>query len=79
MMFTINQWLLTLFVVLSPTISIYAVIEPFVIGKMRFLYSISAQTDQAERDIMNHTSRVNQTTKSRGLTHRAPGARSNPG
>jgi len=37
-----------------------------------------SQTEQAERDVMNHTSRVNQATTFLRLTHRTPGIRSHP-
>ena len=65
-------------------------IEPFEIGKiecavcsnLEHMYiSIccgSAQTGQAERDVTDHTSGVNQTTEPLKLTHKVPGARSNP-
>ena len=41
-----------------------------------FIYCVSAQTGQAECDVTNHVSGVNQTAKPPKLTHRAPGAQS---
>ena len=42
-------------------------------------YCISAQTDQAERDITNHASGGNQITESLILAQQAPKARKTPG
>ena len=42
-------------------------------------WSAAANDGQAERDVTNHTSGVNQTAEPLKLTHRTPGVRSNPG
>ena len=65
----LEQWLLTFLEALNPTSSIHAFIEHFVVGKISCavfssnslhmhitVYCISAQTDQAERWVTNHTS-----------------------
>ena len=88
----LDQWSLTLLEVPSPTSSIRAFNGPFVVGKIKCvvfssnskhvyitIYCISAQTGQAERDVMNHTSGMNQTAEPLKLTHRTSGTRPNRG